>query len=179
MRASRSSRRCRPLPLLAVAAGCLLTLGYYASIEVGRGGDFGHGPRYQMIVVVPSAIGMALLAHHARIAGRALAAAGALAVAGSVMVALYTFPYTHGVLADGMAIEKAAARARLDRVIVVIPPGTHRYGDYDVTRNYPLELYDPPVIYANEKDVACLRSRFPSRTILRVTSRTNPGFSRP
>lgn len=165
--------------LLVIASGCLLTLGYYASIEVGRGGDFGHGPRYQMVVVVPTAIGMALVVHHARLAGRALAAAGALAVAGSVMVAIYTLPYTHGMLADGMAIEKAAERARLHDAIVLVPPGTHRYGDYDVTRNYPIELYDPPVIYANEKDVACLRRTFPSRTILRVTSRTNPGFARP
>lgn len=164
-----------------IGGGALVTLLYYFCLEVGRGTDFGYGPRYQMITVVPSAIGAALVLHRAGVTRRGprLFAAWAVFAGGAALIAIYTFPYTHGMLKDGMAIEKAAARHRLANAIVLVPQGTHRYGDYDVTRNLPIELYDPPVIYANERDVACLRAHFSGRTLYRVTNRTSPGFTRP
>lgn len=165
-----------------VGLGSFLMLAYYASLEAGRGTDFGYGPRYQLQTVVPMAIGGSLLWAHAnllRARARKLSTIGlALSFAGVVGVSIWTFPHNHQVVADSMRVELAIPRAHLGRAIVLVPPGVGRYGDLDQPRNLPVELYDAPVLTANTRDLQCLLHNYPDRAIYRAEGRPEVHFVR-
>jgi hypothetical protein len=162
--------------------GSLLMLFYYGSLEMGRGTDFGYGPRYQLQTVVPMAIGGALVWAEARLfleRGRSLLAIGAaFSFVGVVVAAIYTFPHNHEVVDDSMRVLQAMKKANLGRAIVIVPPGVGRYGDLDYPRNLPLDLYDQHVLVANGRDKQCLLNSFPDRAIYRAEGRSDPHFVR-
>lgn len=176
--ACRYGRDLRRVVLMLSLSACT-TLGFYAMLEWGRGGDFGYGPRYQLVLVVPMAIGSALAVHASlhRLGDRARGLIGTgLALAtlvGVLVLGGYLFPHARHLLADVMGTELAARKAGLRHAVVIIPPGVGPYGPLDVTRNLPLESYSAPVIYANDTDVTCLRRAYPNRTFYHADGRGN------
>jgi len=172
--ACRRGSRARSLALALGLSGLAVFL-FYGLLELGRGGDFGYGPRYTLVLVVPTAVGFAVIVEHTLAAlapywtGRVLAGLLAVAGAGSLAIGGELFPSTHRLLKLVTGPERAAEAFGLDRAILVIPEGVSPYGPTNVTKNLPIELYDPPVIFANDLDTTCLRREYPDRTIYRAS----------
>ncbi len=152
--------------------GSLLMLVFYGAMENGRGWDFGYGPRYQLHTVVPMAVGAALVWTHAGFFRARTATFGrvaaALSFAGVVAVTVWTFPHNYAVVADSMRIDTAVRAAKLGRAIVIVPNGMGRYGELDVPRNYPIDLYDSEVLVASTRDAQCVMTSYPDRAIYRA-----------
>lgn len=162
----------RRLPFMLVL-GSLLLLVYYASIEFGRGWDFGFGPRYQMPVIVPMAVGASALLTpiflRAQRVGVGLVLAGM--AYGVLRILPVTFPHNHDLLLRNDAPVRAARAAGLHHVIVKVTAGTWVYGPMDATRNLPIELYDNDVLLVGDsgpQSLQCVRSQFPDRPIYKT-----------
>lgn len=162
---------------LAVPSFALLT--FYAMLEWGRGNDFGYGPRYQAGIVVPMAIGTAMAVHASllrlpsRVRPHLMHGFVLVAAVGTIVCGAHLYPYDRRILADVMGVENAVRERSLRNAIVVVPNGMSPHGGWDITRNLPIELYEQPVLYANESKMECLRSSFPSRRLYRAESRGN------
>lgn len=168
--ALRESRRALwVIGTLAISA--LATNAFYASLDVGRGNDFGYGPRYQFIVVIPAAVGMALLVQ--RLARRASPrivwwSVGGVLAGFTVLTSAHVFGSATRLVANVGKIERAVERAHLRNAVVIIQRGTHTYGEQDL-HNVPVELYWPNVVFANDSNVQCVREGFPNRAFYKAS----------
>ncbi len=161
----------------------LLTL--YTMLEFGRGWDFGYGPRYALVFMVPMAIGSgiafnALWSHaRARPAGSsAIQAAGPVVVAmvavllGVVRVAPYVYPYTYADVHAHNRLHDALERASLHKAIVVAGAGVSNTDPLDLTENLPLDLYPSQDVFiaidGRSDTLRCLHEQYPERTMYRA-----------
>src|SRR6202035_5109363 len=71
--------------------GCLPYTAYITSLEFGRGYDWGYGPRYTLVLLVPMAVGGAAALAHLSIAAREHTLAGRTALARGGPFALAIF----------------------------------------------------------------------------------------
>jgi len=166
---------------------------FYMLIEVGRGSDWGYGPRYQLPLVVPMAIGVgAVLGPLVTMARRGYALgklypAAPLALAlsawiiGIVRIAPLMFPYARAVVEVHDTLALALRSAPIDDAIVLASGPIGGVNPLDVTENLPLMLYPEQRIFvANEVDagtLACLRAHYPARRIFRVVEGPPIGFA--
>jgi hypothetical protein len=171
--------------VVAMALGCLSYLAYVTSLDFGRGYDWGYGPRYAMVVLVPMAVGggvaLARLTDAARrhTLGRqtALARGGPLALVVLAVVGTWlrivplVWPPVWQHTRQHGALQRAIEEARLQNAIVIATEGTTGTSPLDLPTNLPLTLYrDPEVIIAIDRQTPreaadCLRSAFPGRRI--------------
>lgn len=169
--------------VVAIALTCLPYQAYLTSLEFGRGWDWGYGPRYSMLLLVPMATGGAVALAQLTVAARSHALGGrsplargaplALAVLGVAATwvrlvpllwpMVYEHTHQHG------ALQRAIEEAHLKNALVLAAEGTTGFSDLDLATNLPLDLYpDQDVIIAIDRQtpreaVTCLRSAFPGR----------------
>ena len=174
--------------LMMLLVGVLPLAAYYAMLEVGRGIDFGYGPRYQLTWVVPMAVGTGLLLAplwcSARLKSMATSALSRGAPAGIALAALVVgvvritplvLPMNHDDVHMRNVVFDTAEQMGLRNAVVVVNKGSTVSDPLDLTQNLPLDLYpDQRIIYATERSPeqnACLRQRFPNRTFYRAAGR--------
>jgi hypothetical protein len=172
--------------LVAFAVGSLVYLVYFEWLDTGQRGmgvDWGYGPRYLMLLLVPLAIGCGLaiaplVAAALRPTGSGgripLAAGGPFAlvlvaiVCGLVRVVPLVWPTASEHARRHSGLRAAIDEMHLENAVVLAKPGTTGFDVLDITKNLPVDLYpDQDAIIAVDKGadaVQCLRREFPSRT---------------
>jgi hypothetical protein len=170
--------RSRGLAFTLVVSTLMLCMFYFFS-ELGRGYDFGYGPRFQLPAIVPMAVGTGVLlapiwaaarAHlHPRrallVGGPALLAVAA-AVYGGVRLAPLLYPYTHDDTKVRSALNEAIRKEHLKNAVVWLGPGGPFSDPKDLTQNYPLELYPADAIIAIDTGPdarRCVNTMYPGR----------------
>ena len=169
------------LPLLAL----------YTAAEQGRGWDFGYGPRYELPLALPMAIGAGVALTHifefakrwaqepwgqgreAQAQGGDVIRAGAfaLAVAAVVVGVVRLAPLTYvPVGVDVRAhnrLKDALAKNPIPTAIVFGGPAMSNTDPRDLPENLPLDLYpDEDVLIGTEPTPAeCIRQHFPDRKL--------------
>ncbi len=158
---------------------------FYWLLELGRGYDFGYGPRYQLVAVVPMAVGTGAVlsdlwtrararvsADSAFALGGPAALALAAVVLGVVRIAPLVYPYTYADVHDHNRLHVAIDDADLHDAIVFGGIGFNKTDPMDLTENLPLDLYpDQDVLIAIDRDpeeVRCVRERYRRRTFYRA-----------
>lgn len=155
----------------------LASMTFYGLLTLGRGGDFGYGPRYQLVLVVPMAVGAALLL--LRVLTRMAAPMRALVrtalvttvATGVLLLSCEQLMSANSLLTRVTAVEREVKAQGLRRAVVIVTKSAAFYGPMDLTRNYPIELYDPEVIFANENETMCLREAFADRTFFKAVGK--------
>jgi hypothetical protein len=171
---------------VAFALGCLPYIGYMEWLDLGqRGYDWGYGPRYLMVLIVPLAIGGAVALAPLTVAARdrwssggsALSRGGPLALAIFAVVSclIRVTPLVWPTVADQTkkhtAVQRAVADAHLTNAVVIATKGTTSFQEIDLTTNLPVDLYpDQDVVIAIDRErlddaVQCIRYEFPERTV--------------
>lgn len=167
-------KRGRPLNTM-IFLGLTPVLFFYAWLDQGRGYDWGYGPRYQMVAMVPMVLGTAIalgrllaIRRHRAPFGVALAAM----IAGVVEIAPTVYPLDYASVSDETRIQKAAADANLEHALVIVTAGAGGIEPEDTTQNLPLDLYpSQEVIYAIARTPhleQCVRSLYPDRRVYRA-----------
>jgi hypothetical protein len=171
--------------LVAFAVGSLVYLVYFEWLDTGQRGmgvDFGYGPRYLMLLLVPIAIGCGLaIAPLVAAALRSpssggrmpLAAGGPLAlvlaaiVCGLVRTVPFVWPTASEQARRHSGLRAAIDAMHLENAVVLARPGTTGFDALDIIKNLPVDSYpDQDAIIALDKDAGalqCLKREFPSR----------------
>ncbi len=153
--------------------------------EFGRGYDFGYGPRYELPLVVPMAVGTAVvladlwIRARTRTAGAsALALAGPAAIAlaavvvGVLRVAQYVYPFTYAEVHGHNRLRDAIDAASPHNAIVLGGQGLNATDPMDLTENMPLDLYpDQDVLIAIDRgpdETRCVQEKYRGRTLYRA-----------
>ncbi len=170
----------RRVVFMLVISGLAL-VAFYVCVEFTRGGYDGLGPRYVLPLVVPMAIGGAVilaplfervraafgsgLRSGIRSAGPALLALLAVAY-GVAFVAPHTYPVAYAENRYATALIRAAKKARLKNAIVMVEPGRGPAHETNLAQNPPMDP-NPDVLFLIRRSAAdelCARSNFPGRT---------------
>jgi hypothetical protein len=168
-------------------------LAMYTMVELGRGYDFGYGPRYTLPLIVPMAVGTGVVfarlwavaveapfteAVRSRIGG-ALAAGGPIAVAlvaaglGVCRLAALMYPHTYADVHEHNRLHDAIdTLAPKHAVIIAGTFGLNMTDPMDLTENLPLDLYpDQDAIIAIDRgpdETRCVQDKFRGRTFYRA-----------
>jgi hypothetical protein len=152
--------------------GALGVLALVTMLEMGRGSDWGYGPRYVLAIVVPMSVGtgMALAPLAARSRAAASRHAGGpwtLAVTAAVMGVVRLFPLVYPTnyqsVRFGALLHREILRQNLHHAVVLIPPSVGWVNEgLDMTTNLPLTLYpDQDIIVAMDRNptlTQCVRN---------------------
>jgi hypothetical protein len=178
--------------IFAMAVSCIPYIVFDEYLDLGqRGIDWGYGPRYLKILMVPMMVGSALvLAPLTRAAlSRADSERSPLARGGPLALALLAVatvwfrvvPLEWATTAEHIyrhsAVNRAIDEAHLKSAIVLVIYPTTEFDNHDLTTNYPTDLYpDQDVIIAIDNNqpreaAECLRSAFPGRRLYRAQGR--------
>ena len=170
----------------AFVLGCVPYVVYTEYLDLGqRGQDWGWGPRYLMVLMVPMAVGGAVALAPLTLAARERLTAGASALVRGGPLALAVFavasawvrivPTVWPTVVDHTrrhsALNRAIDDAHLKDAIVVASDGTTGFSNLDLTTNYPIDLYpDQDVLIAIDRQTPreaaeCLRLAFPERKL--------------
>ena len=153
--------------------------------ELGRGYDFGYGPRYGLPLVVPMAVGTAVVladlwtrARTRTVGASALALAGpatialAAVVVGVLRVAQYLYPFTYADVHAHNRLREAIDVASPHNAIVLGGQGLNTTDPLDLTENLPLDLYpDQDVLIAidrNADETRCVQEKYRGRALYRA-----------
>jgi hypothetical protein len=171
-----------------LCAGVAMALAFYTAIELSRGWDFGYGPRYQLITIVPMAVGTAALfapAAHAALRashtiaildGGAAAVAIAAAILGVVRIAPLVYPFNAEDVRLRNGVNDAIAAAKLTNAVVWVRQGVTISDWLDLTQNLPFELYDQPTLILRDTSPQvhqCVRALLPDRRYYRADGHTS------
>lgn len=167
--------------LSAVSLVLLCTL-----TELGRGFDLGYGPRYELPLVVPMAVGTGVIlaqlwtrarASVAGVSPLALGGPAAIALAavvvGVVRIAPYLYPETYGDLHGHNRLREAIDQSKdLHNAIVLAGEGFNTTDPLDLTENLPLDLYpNQDVLIAIDRgpeETRCVQERYRGRKLYRA-----------
>jgi hypothetical protein len=172
----------------AFVLGCGPYIVYTEYLDLGQRGsgiDWGYGPRYLMVLMVPMGVGGAVALAPLTVAARQRLTAGASALVRGGPLALAVFAVVSGwarivptvwptVVEHTQAhsaLSRAVVDAHLKGAIVVATKGTTAFSELDLTTNLPIDLYpDQDVLVAIERQTpgeaaACLRAAFPERKL--------------
>jgi hypothetical protein len=172
--------------LVALATTCLPYIVYCMFLDLGqRGFDWGYGPRYLIILLVPMAVGGAVAMAPLTVAALSKASAGRSVLARGGPFALAAFAVVSGwihivPLAWPTVVEHTRRHAGLQRAvadygihnaIVIASKGTTGNSEFDLPTNLPFDLYpDPDVILAIDRQMPyeaaqCLSQAYPGRRL--------------
>jgi hypothetical protein len=157
----------------------------YSMSELGRGFDFGYGPRYSLVHLVPMGVGTGVvlarlwdmgrspsIGRAAVLAGGPAAVALAAAALGVIRIAPLVYVPTYADVHEHNRMHDAIDRAALDDAVVFGGQGLNNTDPMDLTENLPLELYDhQSVLIAIDRGpeaVRCVRERYGSRSFYRA-----------
>jgi hypothetical protein len=159
---------------------------HYQYLNLGRGFDWGYGPRYETPFIAPMALGVGIalapLVEKARRrshAESALTAGGPLAVVLATMVVtvirlwplLYPGIYAHVHQHD--SLNERIREMHIHHAVVMAQVGATGFDPLDLTENLPLDLYPhQDVLIAIERKpeyTQCVRTNFPDRAVYRAT----------
>jgi hypothetical protein len=147
-------------------------------MEFGRGYDFGYGPRYQLPMVVPMAVGTGVVlakmwqtARSRAVVTSALQAGGPVALAlgavflGVVRIAPYLYPFNYHDVRTHNRLHDAIDEVKPHHAIVFGGEGLNTTDPMDLTENLPLDLYpNQDVLVAIDRGpeaVRCVRAQYP------------------
>jgi hypothetical protein len=156
-----------------------------------RGFDWGYGPRYLMVLVVPAAVGGAVALAPLTASALKRVTAGHTAISRGAPLALAVFavvamwfrivPPEWATVADHTlkhsAVQRLIETMHLKNAVVLATEKPVGFSEMDLTTNLPLDLYpDQDAIIAIERGepqeaADCLRSAFPDRQLVRVSGR--------
>lgn len=155
-------------------------LAFYTALEFGRYHDFGYGPRYHLPLIVPCAIGMAVvlaplftalrrrwLTTARGVEGPAVLAFASI-VFGVVRIAPDLYPYAHTLLHRRAALRRSFEEYALQHAVVTVQQGDTDGGPLLDTQNDPTDL-DLPVIVLAGSDLDCTRKLYSDRKFYRAT----------
>ena len=168
-------------------------LAMYTMVELGRGYDFGYGPRYTLPLIVPMAVGTGVVfarlwavaveapfteAARSRIGG-ALAAGGPIAVAlvaaglGVCRLAALMYPHTYADVHEHNRLHDAIDTVAPKHAVIIAGTfGLNMTDPMDLTENLPLDLYpDQDAIIAIDRgpdETRCVQDKFRGRTFYRA-----------
>ena len=168
-------------------------LAMYTMVELGRGYDFGYGPRYTLPLIVPMAVGTGVVfarlwavaveapfteATRSRIGG-ALAAGGPIAVAllaaglGVCRLAALMYPHTYADVHEHNRLHDAIDTLAPKHAVVIAGTfGLNTTDPMDLTENLPLDLYpDQDALIAIDRgpdETRCVQDKFRGRTFYRA-----------
>ena len=172
--------------LVAIVTTCVPYVVYCMYLDLGqRGFDWGYGPRYLIILMVPMAVGGAVALAPLTVAalGRAASSRSALVRGGPLALAVFAvvsgwlrivpleWPTVVEHTRRHSGLQRAIAAMHLKDAIVVAAKGTTGNDELDLTTNLPFDLYpDPNVIIAIDRQkpyeaVQCLTHAYPGRRI--------------
>ncbi len=159
---------------------------HYQYLALGRGFDWGYGPRYETPFIVLMAIGAGVafgsLAQSAMkrcSPNGAFWAGGPLAVAIATMVVttvrlwplLYPGIYAH--VHQHASLNERIRETGIHHAVVMAQVGATGFDPLDLTENYPIDLYpNQDVLIAIERKpeyTQCIRASFPDRAIYRAS----------
>ena len=167
--------------LSAVSLVLLCTL-----TEFGRGFDFGYGPRYELPLLVPMAVGTGVVladlwtrarAHAVGTSALALGGPAALALAavvvGVVRIAPYLYPFTYADVHTHNRLKDAIdASTDLHNAVVFGGVGLNTTDPLDLTENLPLDLYpNQDVLIAIDRgpeETRCVQEKYRGRKFYRA-----------
>lgn len=176
----------------AMVVSCVPYIVFCMYLDLGqRGVDWGYGPRYLMILMVPMMVGGALALAPLTVAGlsRAVSERSPLARGGPLALVLLAVvsawlrivPLEWATTAQHTtkhaAVNRAIDAAGVRNAVVIVAYGTTEFDSLDLTTNYPVDLYpDQDVIIAIDQNqpkeaYECLRSAFPTRRFYRASGR--------
>jgi hypothetical protein len=182
----------------AMVVSCVPYVVYDEYLDLGqRGIDWGYGPRYLMILMIPMMLGAAVVLapltvaalSHAGGERSALARGGPFALVLLAVVSVWIrivpneWATTAQHTAKHSALNRAIDDAHLKNAIVLTAYGTTEFSDLDLTTNYPIDLYpNQDVIIAIDRQepqeaVQCLRAAFPDRRLYRASGRDDVRIS--
>jgi hypothetical protein len=158
---------------------------YYQYVDLGRGVDWGYGPRYELPFVVQMAVGMGVaLAPLAASMRVRTARFGAFHAAGPIAISIVTMVVTvvrlwpllyPGIWAHVHQHDSLNQRIRemnLHHSVVLTQVGTAGIDPLDLTENLPIDLYpnqDNLIAIERKPEFArCIRSSYPDRTLYRA-----------
>ena len=177
--------------VVAMLSSCLPYIIFCAFLDLDqRGVDWGYGPRYLMVLVVPSAIGgavvLAPLTAHAL--GRVAAGPTALSRRAPLALAIFAVASAWLRIAPSewatvtehtrkhSSLTRALGAAHLKNAIVLAADDTTGFSELDLTTNLPPDLYpEEEVIIAidrktPEEAAACLVAAFPGRRLYHASA---------
>jgi hypothetical protein len=171
---------------VAILLGFVVYIPYFEWLDIGqRGYDWGYGPRYQMPLLIPMAIGAGVALAPLVVAARERVGTGGWSLERGGPLALAVFAIVSGwarivplewpTQADHVrrhaGLTTAIENMKLTDAIVIAQPRTTGFDALDVTTNLPTDLYpNQPTIIAFEAQpagsaAACLRKAFPRRRV--------------
>ncbi len=164
--------------------GTFVSLAFYASLELGRGFEFGYGPRYQLIVIVPMAVGTGVMfapvfaSALARVSnatplfvGGPAAIALVAALLGVIRIAPLVYPVNLEDVKARNVLFEAIKKAHVTNGIVWIQKGMTISDWLDLTQNLPPDLYDDDVLILMNQGPElrqCVREHWPQRRWFRA-----------
>jgi hypothetical protein len=163
-----------------LALGALAVLALSSGLQMGRGFDWGYGPRYVLPVLVPMSVGTGVVL--APLAVRSHASApGTVALAGgpwtlavtAVMIGVVrliplVYPPNYESIRATANLRRDIRRYELHNAVVLLPTGVGWMNEgLDMTTNLPLKLYpDQDVIVAMDRNQAltqCVKNNYRGR----------------
>jgi hypothetical protein len=169
-------------------------LAFYTALEVGRGWDFGYGPRYELPLVVPMAVGTGVVLAHlwARATAKgdesAFARGGPVAVAlaavlvGVVRLAPLMYPPVFADVKGHNRLRDAIDDEKLKNAVVIGGAGLQVSDLKDLPENLPLSYFpDQDVLVAIDsgpETSKCVRQLYPHRTVYRAVPSEPIRFTR-
>jgi hypothetical protein len=171
-----------------IGVGVLGVLVFYVYCSYGRYRDFGYGPRYHVVMVVPMAIGMGVLLAplFARVRGRrwwpaafvqegpAILVAAAMVV-GVLRLAPLVYPVAHDELHLRSALHRAIDRESLTHAVVIVYDSQTGGGPLIDTQNDPYDP-DPAVLVLGGSEMSCVREHFKDRKFYRAVGKEEVTF---
>jgi hypothetical protein len=170
--------------VVAMALGCLPYIGYMEYVDLGqRGFDWGYGPRYLMVLLVPMTIGGAVALAPLTVAARRLGGASALSRGAPLALAVVAvaavwlraaplvWPTVTAHVRRHAGVTRALEKAHLSSAVVIVRAGTTGFSPEDLTTNLPIDLYpNQDVLIALDRDppgsaATCFQTAFPDRRI--------------
>jgi hypothetical protein len=162
------------LAVLVVSSVCFEI--FYQYITLGRGFDWGYGPRFELPLVVPMAVGggiaIAPLFDRRRLGGPAAVVAVTMVV---TLVRLWPLLYP-GIYAHVRQHDSLNARIRemnIHDAVVIVQPGATGFDVRDLTENLPITLYPKQdvliAIDRSPESTRCVRSSYGDRKVYRAS----------
>jgi hypothetical protein len=157
---------------------------FYSYLDMGRGFDWGYGPRYQMVLMIPMVIGSGVaLARLWCDRNRAFfGAALAMIVVSTLRLAQLVYPYEYGMVANQSRFNRTIDEAHLHNAIVLATVGAGGVDPLDLTQNLPLDMYpNQDVIIAIARTPSlerCVRDTYPNRALYRASGGTQIALRR-
>jgi hypothetical protein len=169
--------------MLFFGAVPLLTL--YTGLEFGRGFDLGYGPRYELPLVVPMAVGTGVVlgklwetARSRAVATTAFQAGGPAAIAlaavllGVIRIAPLVYPHNYRDVRSHNVLHDAIDEMQPHHAVVFGGNGLNHTDPMDLTENLPLDLYpNQDVLIAIDRgpdEVRCVQGQYPGWNFYRA-----------